>query len=275
MARSVCTADCIALEGILGQTDVGRFKGDSCCGCRTPVFKKLPAFLLFLGIWLAIVINMATVLAAPVGDEFSHFENVSAGLWRGSKYVNWIPDGRLVRSSTYPFVCEGMCTNDTSCKAYLLMATTKYSSYDDCYLSSSLPEASTVKPCEFECTTYVKSTTDPTPPSSAFGFESPLTPVNQGCSQPLSYGLHLCIIMSTVVFVVYWFFFTLSVPSRIPFRLLFFCTMLGSLICGAFIASWVANERVCASPYSSSYEGSVISQLFFFIFLNFFFHHLV
>lgn len=231
--------------------------------------KKVPAFFFFLAIWLAILISMLQPLSLENPPSPFVFKNYSDNFWVGKMYVNWFGQekGNLTISRRYGVFseCKTACEKSTRCVAFFIEQVRSGSSTENCYLwdhSAVLPSFSDfglVEQCSQTCVTYVKGQSDPLAAFSASShyeaaWSSPLTPGNQGCTQPLFYGVHLCIIVATVICVVYWLFFTLSVPAGRLLRLLFFCCMVGAVVCGAFIASWVSNEKCCPNNgYSSSY----------------------
>lgn len=242
----------------------------------TPVFKKIPAFFLFLVVWLAVVINVAQPLSSATDERYNPlvFRSLSQGLWAGKPYVNWIPEARRVLEDEYGVFsdCSQECDKTLACTAFLVKRTNIYSSSGDCYLWEqttipSLANPDLIESCRYACTTYIKSSTNPFTRESLDwqpSFSSPFHPGNQGATQPLYYGCILCIAMITVDCIIYWTFFTLSVPAGRLFRFIFFATMVGSLVCGAFIGSWVDHESVCPSYYSyysSSFDSTTYEGL--------------
>lgn len=257
--KKASLADCDAFDKVLGEKDAPKFKGTCLQGSKTPVLKKVPAFLLFLAFYLAIVICMAKALSSSSTSVQVKFTDIGDGFWRGNDLDDWFPNASLVERDVNLTYCRGRCLNNTNCKGFKIMKADSVflvAPYDNCYISNTTFIPAATK-CINECNSYVRSLDDPTPntqqaqQTATADFSSPLAPENLECSQPLSFGLYLCIIVSSVVFVVYWPFFTLPVPARTWFRSVFFATMFGSMVCGIVVASWISKEDVCTVPLLS------------------------
>jgi len=85
-------------------------------------------------------------------------------------------------------------------------------------------------------------------------YTSPFALGNQGCTQPMYYGIHLSVIIPGFVCLIYWVFWTLNVPAGRFLRLLFLLAMIAAIVTGSVTSSWVSNDACCPTYYPS--EGS-------------------